>query len=159
LSDFGVSAVLESHDEKRTTFVGTPCWMAPEVLDPEEYKGYDKKADIWSLGITAIELAYGYPPYARSLPMKVIMLVIKNPPPTLTNPENEKSEKHLDTNRKFSKSFQNFVSTCLNKDPRKRLFHPKLFYQLFMQSIVGLMLLSYLNINFWQRQQRNQQSI
>jgi len=69
LSDFGVSAALETHDEKRTTFVGTPCWywkticsffltcffffspsrMAPEVLDPEEYKGYDKKADIWSL--------------------------------------------------------------------------------------------------------------
>eukprot|EP01121_Diplochlamys_sp_Union-15-3_P010415 TRINITY_DN2918_c0_g1_i2.p1 TRINITY_DN2918_c0_g1~~TRINITY_DN2918_c0_g1_i2.p1 ORF type:complete len:209 (-),score=41.82 TRINITY_DN2918_c0_g1_i2:32-658(-) len=90
--------------------------MAPEVLDPEEYKGYDRKADIWSLGITAIELAYGYPPYAKAQPMKVIMMVMRNAPPSLLNPENTRAK----NDRTFSKTFQNFVSVCLSKDPRKR---------------------------------------
>mmetsp|Transcript_18925 Transcript_18925/g.21092 ORF Transcript_18925/g.21092 Transcript_18925/m.21092 type:complete len:364 (+) Transcript_18925:31-1122(+) len=124
LADFGFSAILDSHDERRTTFVGTPCWMAPEVLDPEEYKGYDRRADTWSLGITAIELAYGRAPYAASLPMKVIAQVIKNPPPSLTNPDNTKDKK--EERPKFSKSFQNFVSACLVKDPKKRATTQKL---------------------------------
>jgi len=82
--------------------------MAPEVLDPEEYKGYDKKADIWSLGITAIELAQGVPPYAREAPMKVIMLVLSRPSP------------QLPSDGKFSKNFYDFISACLTKDPHKR---------------------------------------
>lgn len=82
--------------------------MAPEVLDPEEYKGYDKKADIWSLGITAIELAQGVPPYAREAPMKVIMLVLSRPSP------------HLPADSAFSKNFHEFIAACLIKDPQKR---------------------------------------
>lgn len=71
LADFGVSAILQSHDEKRTTMAGTWHWMAPEVIDPSDTGGYDKKADIWSLGITAIEITFGMAPYADSPPNQV----------------------------------------------------------------------------------------
>ena len=79
LSDFGVSAHLKK-GEKRGTLCGSPCWMAPEVL---EQTGHDFKADIWSMGITAIELALGQAPYATELPMKVIMNILDKDPPNL----------------------------------------------------------------------------
>jgi len=105
LADFGVSAELTTTMAKRKTVIGTPYWMAPEVLQSTEYNG---KADIWSLAITAIELAVGEPPHSNVHPMRAIFMIPTSDPPTLPNPE------------KWSKDFNDFLKVCLIKDPDKR---------------------------------------
>ncbi|RWR80803.1 serine/threonine-protein kinase BLUS1-like protein isoform X2 [Cinnamomum micranthum f. kanehirae] len=125
LGDFGVSACMFDRGDRqrsRTTFVGTPCWMAPEVLQPGS--GYDFKADIWSFGITALELAHGHAPFSKYPPMKVLLMTIQNAPPGLD----------YDRDKRFSKSFKEMVAMCLVKDQTKRPTAEKLLKHSFFKN-------------------------
>ncbi|XP_069799042.1 nik-related protein kinase isoform X2 [Dendropsophus ebraccatus] len=105
LVDFGVSAQLDRTIGRRNTFIGTPYWMAPEVIacDENPDSTYDYRSDLWSLGITAIEMAEGAPPLCDMHPMRALFLIPRNPPPKLKS-------------RKWSKKCLNFVDSCLIKN-------------------------------------------
>ncbi|KAK1232073.1 hypothetical protein PQX77_004791 [Marasmius sp. AFHP31] len=106
---------------KRKSFVGTPCWMAPELIMGKQY---DSSADIWSFGITALELSLGRPPRSRESPQRVLLRTVQEEPPTLDREGGE---------YKYSKSFQEFVESCLVKDPLKRPTAEQLLQSVFLK--------------------------
>ncbi|KAJ3017168.1 hypothetical protein HKX48_003682 [Thoreauomyces humboldtii] len=131
LADFGVSAKLATVGGRARTFIGTPYWMAPEVImtDPESAThataSYDAKADIWSIGITAIEIAEKNPPLSDIHPMRALYL-IPNSDLGLAKPKN------------WSKVFQEFIAICLIKDPLKRPSAAQLLQHPFLAKAASL---------------------
>jgi len=104
VADFGVSAQISDSVTKRSSVVGTPCWMAPEIIIQNSY---DLKCDVWSIGITAIEMVTGTVPYSNLGPMQALLAIHQNEPPYLEGPQ-------------YSKDFKEFLRMCLVKDPAKR---------------------------------------
>jgi len=106
LADFGVSAELNNTVAARQTMTGTPFWMAPEVIKESHYNG---RADVWSLGITIIEMAEGTPPHANLNPMNAVFIIPDKPPPTLADPDS------------WSPEMMSFLKACLQKVPSQRM--------------------------------------
>ena len=120
LADFGVAGQLTDTMAKRNTVIGTPFWMAPEVI---QEIGYDCVADIWSLGITALEMAEGKAPYAEIHPMRAIFMIPTKPPPSFHQPD------------RWSPGFIDFVSRCLVKNPDSRATASELLQHEFIQNV------------------------
>ncbi|KAK5849943.1 hypothetical protein PBY51_014237 [Eleginops maclovinus] len=127
LVDFGVSAQLTNTRLRRNTSVGTPFWMAPEVIACEQQldSTYDARCDVWSLGITAIELGDGDPPLSELHPMRALFKIPRNPPPTLHQPE------------LWSDDFNDFICKCLIKDFELRPNVLDLLQHVFIKQTVG----------------------
>ncbi|XP_021707058.1 myosin-IIIb isoform X6 [Aedes aegypti] len=125
LVDFGVSSHLAATMARRNTSVGTPYWMAPEVIACEQQldQSYDSRCDVWSIGITAIELAEGDPPLCELHPMRALFQIPRNPPPRLTHPEN------------YSAMLSDFISECLVKDLEQRPFSKELITHPFLKNV------------------------
>ncbi|KAH8855511.1 Misshapen-like kinase 1 [Schistosoma japonicum] len=129
LVDFGVSAQLDKTFGKRNTFIGTPYWMAPEVIHCEQDSSctYDARSDIWSLGITALEMAEGRPPLCEMHPMRALFLIMRNSPPRLKQSPNG--------SRHWTPRFHDFVNKCLTKDFHKRPNTSELFRHEFITNM------------------------
>ncbi|XP_029028761.1 serine/threonine-protein kinase 10 [Betta splendens] len=127
LADFGVSAKNTKTLQRRDSFIGTPYWMAPEVVLCETMKDapYDYKADIWSLGITLIEFAQIEPPHHELNPMRVLLKIAKSEPPTL-------EEQH-----KWSREFKDFLKAALDKNPETRPSAAQLLEHPFVKSVTS----------------------
>ncbi|XP_030240123.1 misshapen-like kinase 1 isoform X6 [Drosophila navojoa] len=122
LVDFGVSAQLDRTIGRRNTFIGTPYWMAPEVIacDENPEATYDNRSDLWSLGITALEMAESQPPLCDLHPMRALFLIPRNSPPRLKS-------------KKWSKKFQGFIDTVLVKDYHQRPYTDNLLKHAFIK--------------------------
>ncbi|XP_011703378.1 PREDICTED: neither inactivation nor afterpotential protein C isoform X2 [Wasmannia auropunctata] len=111
LVDFGLSRTTKNELEKRRTYIGSPSWMAPEMVGSKDSGadgGYDSRVDVWAIGITAIELADGKAPFEDMHPTRTLFQIVRNPPPTLYRPAN------------WSKNLNDFISECLEKNPENR---------------------------------------
>ncbi|CAH1133990.1 unnamed protein product [Ceutorhynchus assimilis] len=122
LVDFGVSAQLDRTIGRRNTFIGTPYWMAPEVIacDENPEATYDNRSDLWSLGITALEMAESQPPLCELHPMRALFLIPRNPPPRLKS-------------KKWNKKFHGFIETVLVKDYHERPYTEQLLKHAFIK--------------------------
>ncbi|XP_078040464.1 serine/threonine-protein kinase msn isoform X10 [Augochlora pura] len=122
LVDFGVSAQLDRTIGRRNTFIGTPYWMAPEVIACDENPDatYDNRSDLWSLGITALEMAESQPPLCDLHPMRALFLIPRSPPPRLKS-------------KKWSKKFHSFIETVLVKDYHQRPYTEQLLKHPFIR--------------------------
>ncbi|KAJ0181169.1 hypothetical protein K1T71_003254 [Dendrolimus kikuchii] len=122
LVDFGVSAQLDRTIGRRNTFIGTPYWMAPEVIACDENPDatYDNRSDLWSLGITALEMAESQPPLCDLHPMRALFLIPRNPPPRLKS-------------KKWAKKFHSFIETVLVKDYHQRPYTEQLLKHSFIR--------------------------
>ncbi|XP_077426131.1 STE20-like serine/threonine-protein kinase isoform X2 [Vanacampus margaritifer] len=127
LADFGVSARNTKTLQRRDSFIGTPYWMAPEVVMCETSKDrpYDYKADIWSLGVTLIELAQIEPPNHEMNPMRVLLKIAKSDPPTLMQPS------------RWSPEFNDFLKRCLDKNVDNRWSAAQLLQHSFVSNVTG----------------------
>ena len=125
LADFGVSVQNDKREEKRTTFIGTPYWMAPEVVMCETFKDvpYDSKCDVWSFGITMIELAQMEPPHHDMNPVRVLLKIPKADPPALESPE------------KWSRDFHTIIKLCMKKNPEARSTAGELCQHAFFKNV------------------------
>lgn len=119
LCDFGVAAQLNQTSLRRQTMAGTPYWMAPEVIMEGVY--YDTKVDIWSLGITAYEIATGNPPYCDVEALRAMQLIIKSKPPRLEE-------------RNYTPQLKEFIALCLDEDPQERLSAEELLKTKFIKT-------------------------
>ena len=118
VADFGFAINLTSEQSKRTSVVGTPYWMAPELIRGSEY---DYKVDVWSTGITAIEMAEGEPPLLNEPPLRALLLITTNRSPTL-------KKKQM-----WTTEFHHFLATCLHMHPEKRSSSEQLLLHPFIQ--------------------------
>ncbi|XP_076658179.1 STKc_myosinIII_N_like and MYSc_Myo21 domain-containing protein ninaC isoform X5 [Halictus rubicundus] len=126
LVDFGLSRSIQGEMGKRYTCVGSPCWMAPELAVSKENSssnGYGTRADVWAIGITAIELADGKPPFQDMHPTRALFQIVRNPPPNLYRPSN------------WTQNFNDFIAECLEKNPDNRPFMPEIFEHPFLSEL------------------------
>ncbi|KAJ9591056.1 hypothetical protein L9F63_027738, partial [Diploptera punctata] len=126
LVDFGLSRFLKNTLDKRGTYIGSPCWMAPEMIT-NAFRGgdktYDSRIDVWALGITSIELGDGKAPFLDIHPTRALFQIVRNPPPKLYRPAN------------WSQIYNDFITECLEKNPEHRPFIMELIEHPFLTSL------------------------
>lgn len=128
LCDFGLTKSTGGTFGKRSTCIGSPCWMAPEMFGASNKKNeelYGSRIDVWALGITAIELGEGAAPFLDMHPTRAMFQIVRNPPPTLYRPAN------------WSQNYNDFIAECLEKNPDNRPFMVELLEHPFFTELTG----------------------